>query len=198
MWPNILSFSCVQISHIFPHILSFTCDQIFYHFHVAKYFIIFQISFSCDQISCLQKWRGLVGQSLKCPAAFQLLNSMLITATMMSNRWGRWVWSQGDSQRWSSNFQTARRGLVGTSGVGTTTTSGHQAFVCLYLDLQCAAMHPPPLLPTTIYTICCMLACLCSVIVFTPQSPPPPMLWWEGLYLSRQHTPGGGGVLKTG
>ena len=41
---------------------------------------------------------------------------------------------------------------------------GSQAFVCLYLDLQCPA-SPRPL--AAIYP-CCMLACLCSVIVFTP------------------------------
>ena len=165
---------------------------------MTKYFIIFQISFSCDQISCLQMngtgWSELKGYpSLKCPRAFQLLNCMLITATMMSNRWGRWVWSQGDSQRWSSNFQTARKGLVGTSGVGTTT-SGHQAFVCLYLDLQCAAMPCTPPLPAY-YNIHNMLhACMfmLSHSVYPPV-PTPPMLWWEGLYLSRQHTPGGGG-----
>ena len=48
------------------------------------------------------------------------------------DRWG-WVvvWSQGDSQRRGSNFQTARWGLVGAGG-------SEQAFVCLYLDLQCA------------------------------------------------------------
>ena len=85
---------------------------------------------------------------------------MLITLTVMNNRWGRLVWSQGDSQTCGSNFQTARRGLVGPAGI------------CVFIFRFTMCCHAP-LLPA-IYTICCMLACLFLVIVFTPQSPPLP------------------------
>ena len=141
--PNIFIFPCQQIFHPFlgPNILSFTFDQILYCLWSTKNGSTkMYLKFASYILSLQDTATNAVNCASRLGAKRQLGERLVVVLSQSwdgyndddDDRWG-WVvvWSQGDSQRRGSNFQTARWGLVGAGG-------SEQAFVCLYLDLQCA------------------------------------------------------------
>ena len=128
--PNIFIFSCQQIFHPFlgPNILSFTFDQILYCLWSTKNGSTkMYLKFASYILSLQDTATNAVNCASRLGAKRQLGERLVVVLSQSwdgyndddDDRWG-WVvvWSQSDSQRRGSNFQTARWGLVGAGGVG--------------------------------------------------------------------------------
>ena len=158
-------------------------DQIYYGFYASKYLIFMAVAKLQVQRRCTNRlliffdmmsnrceglaWSQGLSQRIVCTTwshtGQSTTHGMVTEASqrawrIVSTNWPHqivnyiWWWSQRLVKD-AAQISKHSAGLVGS-----------QAFVCLYLDLQC----PGPPRPLAAIYPCCMLACLCSVIVFTP------------------------------